>query len=309
MKIENGVLIEVKNSDIEDGQFIFPDGITSIGPNAFEYLDELRSVVIPDGITSIGNSAFRNCYKLSSIVIPDGVTSIENGAFKRCYKLSSIVIPEGVTSIEEDAFFECDSLSSIIIPNSVISIGRTAFHRCSSLSSIIIPEGVTSIGKHAFSYTALTSVIIPKGMTSIENGAFAKCNALASVTIPESITCIHKCAFSLCKALTNFYINTRSKERYYQILNLLPKNLREKVEENNKLNIKKALTLVAGSKEKIGFFSSNYLPPELIPQILTKFAKACYLPECMVNQVSQQIGNAAETSPDNNAITFCPTAE
>ena len=59
--------------------------------------DALGSIIIPDGVTSIGDEAFLGCSSLKSIVIPDSVTSIGERAFKSCESLESIVIPGTVT--------------------------------------------------------------------------------------------------------------------------------------------------------------------------------------------------------------------
>ena len=61
-----------------------PDGVTSIGDEAFLGRDSLTSITIPDGVTSIGDRAFLGCVSLTSITIPDGVTSIGDGAFYWC---------------------------------------------------------------------------------------------------------------------------------------------------------------------------------------------------------------------------------
>lgn len=63
------------------------------------------TVTIPDGVTSVGCDAFRWCVLLESIIIP------ERGALFLCESLKSITIPESVTSIGDSAFDDCDILT------------------------------------------------------------------------------------------------------------------------------------------------------------------------------------------------------
>ena len=129
MKIENGVLIKVDDSDIgPDGSFVIPDSVTSIGGSAFSGCSSLTSVNIPDSVTSIGEGAFNDCSSLTSVSIPDSVTSIGEGAFYDCSSLTSVNIPDSVTRIESCAFEGCRSLTSVNIPDSVTSIGEGAFN-------------------------------------------------------------------------------------------------------------------------------------------------------------------------------------
>ncbi len=60
--------------------------------------------VIPDGVTSIGSFAFYGCKGLTSVEIPDGVTFIDKSAFGGCSNLTSVVISDSVEVIESYAF-------------------------------------------------------------------------------------------------------------------------------------------------------------------------------------------------------------
>lgn len=113
-----------------------PDGVTSIGDNAFHSCSSLTSITIPNSVTSIRRSAFWGCTSLESITISDSVTSIRSEVFANCSSLKSITIPDGVTSIEDYAFYDCSKLTSVVIPNSVTKIGERVFNGCSSLKTI-----------------------------------------------------------------------------------------------------------------------------------------------------------------------------
>ena len=167
------------------------------------------SYEIPEGVTSIGNEAFSGCSNLTLITIPEGVTSIESYAFQGCISLTSIILPSTLTSIGDQAFWGCSGLTEIEIPEGVISIGNNAFIYCSSLTKISIPEGVVEIGYNVFQgCSSLTTITIPEGVTEIRSGAFWDCSSLTSVTLPSTLTSIGSSAFSSCYALAIVYNNS-----------------------------------------------------------------------------------------------------
>ena len=190
---------------------VLPDGITSIGENAFNGCESLTSVTFGKNsqLSSIGPGAFNYCYSLESITIPESVTNIGSDAFIYCYGLRSVTFGENsqLTSIGDGAFNWCESLESITIPDSVTSIGEGAFCCCAKLTSITIPDGVKSIGNHAFAgCSALESITIPDSVLNIGDSAFAECTALESITIPDSVLSIGYSAFEGCTALKNITI-------------------------------------------------------------------------------------------------------
>lgn len=96
-----------------DTEFTIPDGVTSIGNEAFYRCTNLTSIVIPDSTTSIGEMSFSCCFNLASVIIGDSVISIKNFAFSGCDSLISIVIPKRVTIIEYCAFSGCSNLADV----------------------------------------------------------------------------------------------------------------------------------------------------------------------------------------------------
>ena len=184
-----------------------PDGVTSIGANAFSGCTGLETLTIGAGVTSIGDGAFWSCTALTSLTIPDGVESIGADAFSTCTGLETLTIGAGVTTIQSGTFYGCAALTSLTIPDGVTSIGANAFSTCTGLETLTIGAGVTTIQSGTFyGCTALTSLTIPDGVTSIGYNAFSTCTGLENVTIPDSVTGIAGGAFWGCSALTNLTI-------------------------------------------------------------------------------------------------------
>ncbi|MBR3855139.1 MAG: leucine-rich repeat domain-containing protein, partial [Bacteroidaceae bacterium] len=188
-----------------------------------------KNTIIPEGVTSIGNDAFYDCDGLTSIEIPSSVTSIGNGAFSNCSGLTSIVVDE--ENSVYDSRGNCNAIiktasntlilgcKNTIIPSSVTSIGVSAFSSCSGLTSIEIPSSVTSISDGAFSScTGLTSIEIPSSVTSIGNYAFEGCNGLTSIVshiAAEDLFAIDVRVFSgIDKDACTLYVPAGAKSTY-----------------------------------------------------------------------------------------------
>ena len=63
---------------------------------------------IPDGITTIGEEAFWGEEGTFALTLPESVTTIESRAFHMSSGLTSVNIPSGVTHIDAETFFFCE---------------------------------------------------------------------------------------------------------------------------------------------------------------------------------------------------------
>lgn len=132
------------------GDYVVPQGVSSIGNNFFADCEGLTSVTIPDGVTAIGHYAFYNCVNLQSVTIPQSVTDIDAYAFQFCENLTTVNIPGAVTHIKWGLFRDCKRLTELPIHDAVTVIDDFAYAECHSLTDIIIPASVTYVGHYAF---------------------------------------------------------------------------------------------------------------------------------------------------------------
>lgn len=127
-----------------------PDGVTSIGSNAFVMCENIKKIKIPDSVRSIGAYSFYYCSGISSIDIPNSVTSIEAYAFLGCSNLARVDIPNSVTYCANSAFSHCTSLAILTIGSGMTQIPTSAFYNCKSLKYVCLPRDMLYIGSNAF---------------------------------------------------------------------------------------------------------------------------------------------------------------
>ena len=214
-----------------------PEGLISIGGNAFYGCSNLSDITLPEGLQSIGDFAFPDCKSLKNITLPLSLVDIGDNPFamtavninlspdhprfeiidgllvdktdKRLitYPYASeaveYTVPDGVLVIGDWAFSSCEKLTALTLPEGLTEIRNSAFNACIGLTGITLQDGLLNIGSRAFAGCAgLTSLTLPDGLNSIGEEAFYGCASLTSLNVPASVTDIGPHAFTECPNLT-----------------------------------------------------------------------------------------------------------
>jgi len=200
--------------------YVIPDGITTIGDNAFSGARFLVEISIPSTVETIVRGAFYGCSKVVRLVIPSSVSVIGDQVFDSMYSLkfieveqgneffesidgvlfnkqknviiryppcltnTSYAIPDGVAQIKFSVFSDCSYLTEVTIPPTVVAIGMFAFSSCKNLTSIAIPASVSYISGSAFSYCSNLNAVFYEGDDILcDSDVFAHCDDLNMVCV------------------------------------------------------------------------------------------------------------------------------
>ena len=183
-----------------------PSTVTSIGTNAFQNWENITEAAIPEGVTALSNNTFSGCANLQKVTLPEGLQTMGTYVFQNCKKLKELQIPSSVTKIDGNAFNGCESLEALTLPEGLTTLGTSAFNGCSALKQMTIPAGITALGTATNSSMflnckSLEKVVLPDGLKTIGASSFKGCAALKTVDIPDSVTAIGPLAFQQCAAL------------------------------------------------------------------------------------------------------------
>lgn len=125
-----------------------PSTARTIGSWAFAHVP-LKSLLLPDGIESIGDNAFWNWYDaFTTVRIPPLITTI-TGSMCRGFGMFSMEIPTSIERIDEKAFYSCVMLRNLALPSNA-DVGIDAFKDCLDLKQLGSERNIIKLLKHRF---------------------------------------------------------------------------------------------------------------------------------------------------------------
>lgn len=211
-----GVLFEKETlvkypSGSENGEYVIPDGIKTVGEYAFSGTQNLEKVIFSDSVENIKDSAFSSS-SITEVDFNNNLKEIGDSAFSSS-SLQTVKLPESLTTIGRQAFHFCP-LTEVHIPSSVTKIEDMAFWECAYIEKFTVSEdndcfwadeyGVLYDSTDLICYplgNKQTEYVILQDTEFIKKYAFQNCQYLEKVTIPESMFEIDDYAFAYCPNL------------------------------------------------------------------------------------------------------------
>ena len=183
------------------GSYVIPDGVKSIGMNAFS-VTHISSVTIPSTVNNIAQYAFANSKYIADIYFDFGAGEelvIGDDAFAACSSLKSLTLPARATSFNPEMIASSPRLENIYVAEDHETYSSVNGMLCNKdgdtllycpvarRGALRIPAGIRTIAAEAFKECKnLTSVVIPNYVTTIRDNAFEKCTRISIVTFAGS---------------------------------------------------------------------------------------------------------------------------
>ena len=229
-----------------EGDFIIPEGTTTIGASAFAKCSAITSLTIPSSITTVGVDAFAeveiprvNFNDWSAWMTNAKLKNINsnpyrhgNAAYAGGMKVNitefdpdmkeildyilvglefsdEVILPSELRRIGAYSFYNQKNVFAIDLPATVEEIGEYAFACCELLENPFFPETLQSIGDHAYeNCNTITEIDFPEGLSYLGASAFEGCASLEKAAMIANITELKDGTFRNCKALYKVYLPT-----------------------------------------------------------------------------------------------------
>ncbi|WP_165253408.1 leucine-rich repeat domain-containing protein, partial [Adlercreutzia sp. ZJ304] len=215
---KSGVSFEGRVADIAADVNNYHIAVTTIANNAFEN-SGITGVNLPQGLKTIGDEAFYGCSGLTSITFPNTLVEIGSSAFQDT-KFTSISLPSSLRTIKGYAFTSVPIAGELSIPEGVENIGSSVFGNNVDITKLTIPSTATNLAIDvAYGLSGATEILVASGnpnYTSVDGALFTKdmttlmrypaSNPRTEYEIPYGVKTLAKGAFAGMKNLENIVI-------------------------------------------------------------------------------------------------------
>ncbi len=120
-------------------QVSIPEGIRSIGSDAFWQNDTMLFAALPASVETIEPFAFNECISMESIAFSPNLTVIGRYAFANCDALTEVTLPDKLTLIDDGGFAFCPALKKVFLTGDHVTISPSAFFNTDA--TIMGPDG------------------------------------------------------------------------------------------------------------------------------------------------------------------------
>ena len=142
-----------------------PEGVKSIGKQAFFRSNSLRTISFPNSVVSIGANALSPTQWYTNQA--EGMTYAGNVAYKYKGTLpedASIELKEGTMGIADEIFMDSTKLASYTLPESLTTIGESAFRGCQLYTVTIQNPEPCQLSSTAFANASADAILyVPSG--------------------------------------------------------------------------------------------------------------------------------------------------
>ena len=153
---------------------------TSIVNNQTEWV-HVRKIVIPETVTSIADAAFEYCQQLETVICYAPLETTGRTVFHFDRSLKTVLFMNPVRAIDNYCFDRCDALETVWYPGTLDFIGAQAFGSCSLKQFVADAKEIREV---AFRDCAsLTEVHVRPAIEKMSLSAFSGCTALKTICI------------------------------------------------------------------------------------------------------------------------------
>ena len=189
----------------------------------FYYLDEngeyvsIEHLVIPEGVTTIGDNAFYRCVNIKSVTLPSTLESIGTDAFSECkniltvYNASSLDIVAGSSEHGYVAYYALEVLapgeeSQIIVHGDYLFKEENGTYYLTTYvgndKDLVLPDSFGDVQSYViaegvFKGMSIRSAYLPEAVTAIEAMAFSQCSSAQYYIIQGNIESIAFNSFAM----------------------------------------------------------------------------------------------------------------